>query len=179
MNFLAALLPSRVAAELIGIAIICAALIGGLTWFAHHERAIGRFQVQARWDASIVKQQADALAESQANAKETQRRLERQKENQDAYDAELARARADAASATDAAGRLRQRAEQLAAAARRAASNAAAGSVGSTAPDASGMLSDVLGKAVERSRLLAAYADAARRAGLQCERDYDALKASR
>jgi hypothetical protein len=34
----------------------------------------------------------------------------------------------------------------------------------------------VLGKVGDRSRLLAAYADAARRAGLQCARDYETLR---
>jgi hypothetical protein len=168
--------PYRIAAELA----IVAALVGGFAFFVHHERELGRTEgraeVQARWDSAVQKQQAQAIADAQANAKETQRRLARDKEHQDAYDTELAQARADADRATASADGLRQRANQYAAAARRAAGNTAAVVNGTPTGDPAGVLADVLGKVGDRSRLLAAYADAARRAGKQCERDYDTLR---
>jgi hypothetical protein len=167
--------PYRLAAELA----IVVAMTGGAAWFVHHERALGRdegrAEVQTKWDRARAVQQDQAIADAAANAKETQRRLARQKEAQDAYDTELAQARADADRAGAAADGLRQRAQAYAAAARRAASNPAA--VGNSAPagDPVMVLADVLGKVGDRSRLLAAYADAARRAGKQCEAAYDAL----
>ena len=167
-------------ALLIEIALFAALALAVVGYVHHRDAGIfhnGELATQAKWDAEKHQQEAAALAEAESNAKETQRRLERQGEAQREYDDQLAQARADAAAAVDAAGRLRQRASQYAAAARRAGSNPAPVVNGAPAADASGMLADVLGKAVERSRLLASYADAARRAGKQCERDYDSLSA--
>lgn len=47
---------------------------------------------------------------------------------------------------------------------------------GKTALQAAGMLADVLGKSVERNRILAAYADDARAAGELCEQQYDQVR---
>lgn len=74
MSFLSALVPSRLVAELIGIAIVCAALIAGVAWFSHHERQIGRDEVTAKWTAeklalqSEVQQQQDRNLELQRQA---------------------------------------------------------------------------------------------------------------
>ena len=77
----------------------------------HHQREIGRSEVRAEWNAERLKQQTQALAESEANAKESFRRIQRQQENQRAQDQELSAARRDAARNSDDAGRMR---EQLA-----------------------------------------------------------------
>ncbi|MCW3641558.1 DUF2514 domain-containing protein, partial [Burkholderia cenocepacia] len=82
---------------------------------------------------------------------------------------------ADAFAARAAAGSLQQRVDQLAAAARHPA--VAAGSP--AAGDALDMLADVLGRIDQRAGDLAEYADRARIAGQQCERDYDALTKTR
>jgi hypothetical protein len=160
----------------IALLVILTALTGATTWFMHHEREIGRDEIRAERTLEHAQQKEVALEESIANAKETQRRLERQKGAQDAYDQDLAHARADADGARTAADGLRQRAEQLARAARGAAGDRAAGVDGKATRDPAGMLADVLGRVVERAQRVAEYADAARAAGLQCERDYDALR---
>lgn len=138
-------------------------------------KAAGTAQVQNKWDkATLAQAQADIEAAA-TNAKETQRRLDRQKENQDAQDKELALARSAADRNGADAVRLR---EQNAATAKRwrdALGNSPAGSQCAAAGDAIGVLTDVLDRADRRASLLARYADAARIAGLKCERDYDAL----
>ncbi|WP_205191608.1 DUF2514 family protein [Burkholderia sp. LMG 13014] len=83
-------------------------------------------------------------------------------------------ARADAAAAASAADGLRK---QVAVYVERARNPAAP--AGSTpAGDPIGMLADVLGRADQRAGELAEYADRARIAGQQCERDYDTLTAA-
>lgn len=153
-----------------GVAAIAlvAGAAAGLSWFVHHERDIGRAEVRAQ----IAREAAD---ESQRNAKETQRRLDRQEEAQRAHDEELARASADAARARDAAGRLRQRVDELVAAARRAGCNPTAGGQRQAAEDPIGVLAELQRRADERAGILADYADRARIAGQQCERAYDSL----
>ena len=124
-----------------------------------------------------AEQNATDLQASQQNARETIRRLEAQDANQRKQDAELAAAQADAGRNARDADQLRQ---QNADTARRwgdtlrdspTVENCTA------AGDAIGVLADVLGRADRRAGILASYADAARAAGLKCERDYDALTA--
>ncbi|AOK40853.1 DUF2514 family protein [Burkholderia vietnamiensis] len=83
-------------------------------------------------------------------------------------------ARADAVAAASAADGLRRQVVILVDGARHSA--AAAG--GPPAGDALDLLADVLGRADQRAGELAEYADRARIAGQQCERDYDALTIS-
>ena len=78
---------------------------------------------------------------------------------------------ADAFAARAAAGSLQQRVDQFVAAARHPAAAAGSPATG----DALDLLADVLSRADERAGELAEYADRARIAGQQCERDYDAL----
>lgn len=81
------------------------------------------------------------------------------------------------ARAADAARReLLARVTTLANAARRP-DDPGAVAAGSSARDPVLLLADVLGRADQRAGDLAQYADAARIAGQQCERDYDALRA--
>ena len=103
-------------------------------------------------------------------------RIARQQQK-DAEDASKKRdqARADAAAAASAADGLRKQVAVLVERARQPA--VAAGST--PTGDAVDLLADVLGRADERAGELAEYADRARIAGQQCERDYDALTAVR
>ncbi|PRE27514.1 DUF2514 family protein [Burkholderia multivorans] len=121
-------------------------------------------------DMKAAAAQAQAKAVDAARAEE-QRRTAAQSEIAKDANQQRTAALADAFAARAAAGSLQQRVDQLVAAARHPA--AAAGSP--TAGDPLDLLADVLGRADERAGELAAYADAARIAGQQCERDYDAL----
>lgn len=163
-------------AKLAILAVVASLVAGVCAWFVHVQRDIGRDEIRAEWNEDRAKQQAADLAQAQVNAKETQRRLERQKENQDAQDIELMAARRDAARNGDDAGELRAQLAETAQRWRDAFRDSTPGSFGAAAGDAIGVCADVLGRADRRASLLAAYADTARAAGLKCERDYDALK---
>lgn len=150
------------------LAAAAAALAGLYAWRVGAERDYGRAEVRAEWTAA-------ALAESEANARETFRRLARQQENQLAQDRKLAEIRAAADRNLAAADQLRT---QSAAAARRwrdALRDSPTGSQCQAAGAAIVLQADVLGRADRRAGELAAFADAARAAGLKCEQDYRAL----
>lgn len=142
----------------------------------------GRWQ-QSRADAAAYQAKTTAAALDAARVQikavddarlEEQRRTAAQTEIANAATKELGSARADAATANDAAGRLRQRVAELLATGR-AAGNPAAASAGPAAGDPISMLADVLGRADQRAGLLAEYADSARVAGQACEQAYNAL----
>ncbi|MBR8201701.1 DUF2514 family protein [Burkholderia vietnamiensis] len=124
--------------------------------------------------ATVVAAQKVQLAAVAAARAEEQRRTAAQSEVAKDANQQRTAALADAFAARAAAGSLQQRVDQLVAAARHPA--AAAGSP--AAGDALDLLADVLGRADERAGELAEYADRARIAGQQCERDYDALTIS-
>jgi hypothetical protein len=107
--------------------------------------------------------------------REEQRRIQAQKEAEDEATRQLEAARADAGAAADALRRLRQRV--AADAARRAAAgDPAAPQGGPAAEPAAHLPADaLLARLGEAAGQLAAHADAARIAGLACERSYDAL----
>ncbi|MCW3521255.1 DUF2514 domain-containing protein [Burkholderia cenocepacia] len=123
---------------------------------------------------TIAAQKAQIAAVAAARAEE-QRRTAAQSEIANDANQQRTAALADAFAARAAAGSLQQRVDQLVAAARHPA--AAAGSP--AAGDALDLLADVLGRIDQRSGDLAEYADRARIAGQQCERDYDALTAAK
>jgi len=131
--------------------------------------------------AACERDKALALAAAQradaANRAETDRRTAAQREALDAHERLASAAAADAASAVDAADRLRRRAASLAARGCGAAGDPATAGAGSPEATAAGMFPDVLGRCVDRVRLLAAVADDARAAGETCVRAYDALTA--
>ena len=104
---------------------------------------------------------------------EEQRRTAAQSEIANDANQQRTAALADAFAARAAAGSLQQRVDQLVAAARNPAATAGSPAAG----DALDLLADVLGRADQRAGELAEYADRARIAGQQCERDYDALTA--
>lgn len=155
-------------------AVVAAALFG-LNWLDNSRQAIGERRVQAKWDADKARQTANALAESQANALETFRRLERQQKAQDARDEEMARAKADAIAAGRERDQLHDDLATYAAAVGGTSGNPATGDNGEAARAATGVLADLLRRADERAGILAKHADEARAAGLQCERSYQAL----
>lgn len=173
MNFLDYIPGGRLIQGLIVAALIGCVVAVYMGW-AHHERDIGRAEVQAKWDAERAKQTAAALAQSQRNAEETQRRLTAQQEVQRVHDEELARVQADAGRARAAAVSLRG---QLAAftAAGRAPGNSSTGGNGAPAATALDLLAELFSAADDRSGELAAALDASHAAGLQCVRQYDSL----
>ncbi len=120
--------------------------------------------------AAVAAQKAQLAAVDAARAEE-ERRTAAQQENADHAAKERDQARADAAAAASAADSLRKQVAVLVERARHPA--VAAGS--SAAGDALDLLADVLGRADQRAGELAEYADRARIAGQQCERNYDAL----
>lgn len=119
---------------------------------------------------NAAKARESALA---ADIEETTRRLAAQAEVARNAEQSTLKARSDAAAADLAARRLRARLAVYAADCRPA--GAAAAGAGQAASAAAMVLTDVLGQCVDRVRVLAAYADGARVAGLACESSYDAL----
>jgi len=142
----------------------------------------GRWQ-QSRADAERYDAQATRLALDQARVQlkavddariEEQRRTAAQTKATNEAIQQAERVRADARAADTARRELLARATALANAGRRPSDS---GALGSRAPagDPLGVLADVLGRADQSAGVLAQYADAARVAGLACERSYDAL----
>lgn len=159
----------------IALGVILVALTGAYAWRVHAERDIGRKQIQTQWDASVSQQRAKALIETENNARETLRRLTKQKENQDAQDRLLSTARADARANTAAADKLR---EQSADTARRwvaATRDTPAPGVCEAAGNAITVQADVFSRLDRAAGELAPYADAARIAGNKCVADYEAV----
>lgn len=153
--------------------LVVLALAGGSVWVYRGERDSARAElVEARLDAA----RAQVKAVDDARIEE-QRRTAAQTEIANAATEKLEDARADAAAANDASGRLRQRVAELLAAGR-AAGNPATAGAGPAAGDPLDVLADVLGRADQRAGILAEYADATRIAGQACERSYDALIAA-
>ncbi|RQS88083.1 DUF2514 family protein [Burkholderia seminalis] len=142
--------------------IVALAIAAGGSYFKGHADGVRTTTVAAQ------KAQIAAVAAARA---EEQRRTAAQSEIANDANQQRTAALADAFAARAAAGSLQQRVDQLVATARHPA--AAAGSP--AAGDALDLLADVLGRADQRAGELAEYADQARIAGQQCERDYDAL----
>lgn len=124
--------------------------------------------------AAAAAQKAQLVAVAAARTEE-QRRTAAQSEIAKDANQQRTAALADAFAARAAAGSLQQRVDQLVAAARRPAASAGSPAAG----DPLDLLADVLSRADQRAGELAEYADRARIAGQQCERDYDALTASK
>lgn len=162
------------------LAAAVAALIGAWQWdrYSHGAKRyqVGKTEVRQQWDAAVSQARADALIQAGINARETERRLKAQKEAQDAQTQALARARADAAGAADAAARLRDHiARLIAAPVGAAASHPAPASDGTPEPSTADLLADVLGRCVTRAGELAIEADTSRAAGQLCQRAYEAI----
>lgn len=159
-----------------------------MAWGASREadgRKIGRAEVQRVLDAERqdwADQRAAAAETSRLAAQaariEEQRRVAALQEALDAAELQARRERADRVVADAAAGSLRERIAALVAASRFAARNPGLTLGGPAAEDPAGVLADVLGRCEARVRLLAGVADERGRAGVLCERAYDALTAT-
>ncbi|KVF08998.1 hypothetical protein WJ04_09215 [Burkholderia vietnamiensis] len=145
--------------------LIVLAITAGGSYFKGHADGVRATTIAAQ------KAQLDAVTAARA---EEQRRTAAQSEIAKDANQQRTAALADAFAARAAAGSLQQRVDQLVAAAHHPATASGSPATG----DALDLLADVLGRADERAGELAAYADAARIAGQQCERDYDALTLS-
>jgi hypothetical protein len=183
MGFLFGLFPGLVPYRLLIELAMVAALAAAVGFYIHHIReegvVQGRAEIQQKWDAEKRVQLAAAVAEGEANAKETKRRLTAQQEAQHAHDEEDARIRADADRARVAAGSLRKQLAEFAAAARRAASDPKSVANSAPAGDPIGVLAELFSSADDRAGILAQALDASHAAGLQCVREYDALTSPR
>lgn len=151
------------------------ALAGGVLVDRHNERQreIGRGEIRLQWAGDRERALRETLDQAHKNGRETLRRLEKQKENQLAQDAYLARVARD---------RDALRAERDGLQLRAAGYLDAAGCsalAGDPALEcvraATAKVVDVLGRCSSRLVELAAAADDARGRGLKCEADYDAL----
>ena len=85
-------------------------------------------------------------------------------------------ARADAAGARAAAGRLQQQLAHYRGAAAQRAAHPGLATAGPAAGDALDLLAHLFSRAEDRARELAAFADLAHAAGITCERAYDTLE---
>ncbi|WP_261537092.1 DUF2514 domain-containing protein [Burkholderia multivorans] len=146
--------------------IIALAITAGGCYFKGHHDAD---------QSATVADQAKQISDLKAERDEYQRRTAAQQEIANDANQQRTAALADAFAARAAAGSLQQRVDQLVAAARHPVTTAGSPAAG----DALDLLADVLGRADERAGELAEYADRARIAGQQCERDYDALTTTR
>jgi len=150
------------------------AIASAVAWAIHHERDVGRHEIQVQWDADRARMKAEADKAQAANDAESARRIETLKEIERDSQDKVAAARDAASAATDSALRLQQR-FAAAARSRTAPGNPAAAASSASAPAASDLLADVFNRIDDAAGQLAAYADAARIAGAACERSYDAL----
>lgn len=155
-------------------AITLAIALGALALAAWDSARLKRAEA-AGYKRAQAEYTAAALREAQANAAETARRLKAQQENQRAQDAALARARADAARAAADADRVRAQAADAAREWSARLGDSPTAEDLAAAAAAIRVCTELRGRAVKRAELLAAYADAARAAGLKCQADYDAL----
>ena len=130
-------------------------------------------QALADYRADVA--QASAAAASAALA-ETARRQAQLTEITDHADTQIAAARADAVRARAAADRLRIAARAAAGACDAGAADPASPDAGTPATGPGLVLSDVLSRADDTAGELASALDAARAAGLACERAYDSLR---
>ena len=164
------LAPYRLYAEIAAVVLAASAVAGASAWVMHHEREIGRKEVQAKWNVDVSHLRLVAIEAQSANAAETSRRLAAQQKADHDHETQLATARADAAAASAIAGRLRNKIAQLAASGG-TASNPAPADVSTPA----GGLGSVAGECVTA---FATLVEAARRsylAGIDAASRYDAL----
>lgn len=157
---------------LLGSALLMAALVTwGVRSYNELLREDGRQEIRAAWHRAQV--DADLVERDKEQARRKALK-EIERESNESRD----RAAADAAGARAAADGLRKQLAAYLAAGRAAGGDPAAAGNGQAAGDPLGVLADVLERADRRAGALADFADAARIAGQQCERAYDALTAA-
>lgn len=128
--------------------------------------------------AELAQREHDAREAVQAAREEEQRRTAAVQEIANEAQQEIDRARADAAAASDAGERLRQRVAELTAAAAICGSSRKAGTAGAgtTAQATVDLLANVQRRLDDAQDRIAEFADRAHAAGTACERSYDALR---
>ena len=162
-------------ARLAALVVILVALAGA-AWKLHHSGYVeGKAEVRLAWDASVSKQRAAALAEEQANAAESARRIKAQQENDHAQEKLLAAARADAARNAADADRLRAMSADAARHWRDALNNSPTSTVCQAAGAAIMVSAELFERANRAANELADYADRSRIAGDTCAGAYQAL----
>ena len=157
--------------------ILLLALLGSYWLVYEHGRSVERAEAA---QASAERDSGDRLAEvigERSARQEEQRRATAQEEARANAQEERTIANAGATGADAAGQRLRGEAGKLAASVSCPGTDTAAVSRGQAATRAAMVLSDLLARADERAGDLAKAYDAARTAGRQCEREYDALTA--
>ena len=156
------------------VAATMALVLFGVYKIHSHGYAAGMNEVYAKWGAAeIVRAQTAKQAESDARAEE-QRRAAVQREVLDEHERMAIRSRTETADLAAAAERQRERYAALASGGAVPGNPAAAGA---SAPADAALLvcSQLLGRADERLRSLAQFADASQLAGATCSASYDAL----
>lgn len=154
------------------LAVIVLLLLALLGWqWGRAEHALRKAESA---EAQLIAVNARIDFETKARAVE-QARTTKLQEAQDADHKARLVAEADARRADAAADSLRERAAQLAAAARCPVQDPAAATSGPPANAPADLLADLLGRSDEIAGELARYADQARLAGQLCERSYQAL----
>lgn len=163
--------PQRI---FVAAVLVILALAGGAVLTYRHERDTARAQIsQERLNEAYAQVKAVDAARL-----EEQRRTAAQTEIANVAKQDADTARADARAAGDAADRLRQRVDQLLAAARTAKDpGPVVSGQGKPSADPLDVLVDVLNRSDRATGILADYADQLKVAGLACERSYDALTA--
>ncbi len=158
-----------------GLILAGAAAVGTQTWRLHSLET-DFAEARAGWaqrETDLAQQVADA--EHRERAKE-QAWNARQQEIVDVANQKVAAADSAASAAVSARDRLLDRVQAAAAAARRSRANPSAPSDGQAAPDAIGVLADVLGRADAAAGFMAAVADQRGIRGEACERAYESLR---
>ena len=147
--------------QLLIVVMLAALVTGGVkAWNVHGDR---------QYDAGYAQAKADRKAEDdKARQHDEEEKATNEREAQQRID----QARNDALDAAARAGRLQQ---QLVAIREQLRQYNATVGAGASAADTGVLLTDVLGKSLERNRQLAEYADRAAEAGRVCEQQYDTL----
>ncbi|MBH3412863.1 DUF2514 domain-containing protein [Pseudomonas putida] len=158
--------------------VVLLALLASYWGVYQHGRSFERAEAA---QASAERDSGDRLAEvigERGARQEEQRRAQAQEEARAHAQEERTIADAGAAGADAAGQRLRVEGARLAATVSCPGTDSAAIARGQAATRAAMVLSDLLARADERAGELAKAYDAARTAGRQCEREYDALTPS-
>ncbi|BAO04686.1 Rz-like spanin [Ralstonia phage Firinga] len=163
-----------------GIAALVIGLGAALAGLHHHiyqqGYEAGAARVQAKFDAAAKAAEDKRLADVKAAKDEGDRRVLAQTENANEAQHQTTVAAADLAAARDAAGRLQSRITELERRVRAGDHSTPAGNgAGQPGGDPLDVLIDVFRRTDDAAGQLGDYADKLRVAGLQCERDYDAL----
>ena len=158
-----------------GVAFGLAAIFGTAQTYRLKTAKAETAQVKQAWQLDKAQAVALALQTATENRAKEQAVQLAQKEASDEAERKLTQARADAAIADAASGRLQQRVATLIVQARAAAANPVAAASSTPAADPINLLADVLKRSDAVSGQLADYADQARIAGEACVAAYDAL----